>query len=61
MTPEGQIILDRVRQIRSNNNINWMEILRIALEAAPEQTKRALQQVIVNDEAVCREMRDLIR
>ena len=32
-------IIDEVQKIRSNNNINWMDILRLSFTHAPEEAK----------------------
>lgn len=45
-------IIKRIRDIRYKNNIHWMRILEIALEAAPVRTKSVLQAISDNDRAI---------
>jgi len=45
-------IIDRIREVRSHNNIEWMRILEIALKHAPEETKKVLREINNNDRQV---------
>jgi len=38
-----------IEGVRSDNNILWMDILRIALQHAPERTKMLLRRIREND------------
>jgi hypothetical protein len=54
---------DRIRniqEVRSRNNINWMEILKIALEHAPERTKKVLIDILDADIEISDELQLLI-
>lgn len=44
--------LDQVHQIRVKNNDLWMEILQIALDFAPEETKAILARIKKNDRRI---------
>ena len=35
-------IIDKIEQIRSKNNINWMNILRLAFKYAPDEAREIL-------------------
>ena len=48
--------IDRIREVRSQNNIEWMRILEIALKHAPAETKKVLREINHND----REISDLL-
>jgi len=37
--------LDLITKARAKNNINWMEILRVALKHAPDETRALLKQI----------------
>lgn len=52
-------IVDRIEQVRTRNNIEWMTILRIALDAAPEQTKAVLKRIEENDRDIHGLLREL--
>lgn len=49
---EDHDIIDRISAIRTRNNVQWMRVLEIALEHAPEETKRVLKQINTNDLAI---------
>lgn len=45
-------LVDRIEQVRTRNNVEWMTILRIALEMAPERTKAVLNRIEENDHKI---------
>lgn len=45
-------IINRISIIRAVNNELWMQLLEIALEAAPEETKKVLRKINTHDSAV---------
>lgn len=52
-TPETDAV-GQIEEIRKTNNVNWMQILRIALKEAPGQTKGVLKEIskcdaLIND------------
>lgn len=51
MTKRPQII-GNIRRVRSRNNDLWMEILDIAMEAAPERTKDVIKRIRNNDRQI---------
>ena len=38
-------IIDEIEKVRSKNNINWMNILRLALKHAPEDARKILSKI----------------
>lgn len=54
-----QDIIDQIERVRSYNNVNWMEILRIAMKADPVSTKKVLSKVLIADLEVSRLTRSL--
>ncbi len=52
MTPQDQNLIDAIFGIRVRNNVPWKKIIEIAMEHAPEETKRALRDIGDNDQAV---------
>lgn len=52
-------VLDEVEDIRQSNNSLWMNVLRIALEAAPIKTKQLIKEISDNDEQVTKKLRSL--
>ncbi len=50
-------LLDQIERIRAHNNVNWMQILRIAMKSDPRATKEVLGKILVMDLEVSRLMR----
>lgn len=51
--------IDQIADIRHRNNALWMQLLKIALEHAPTETKGVLCQINENDTAISLLMRKL--
>jgi len=51
--------LKQIEETRSKNNIEWMKILRIAMEYAPEETQEVLRQIRKHDERVVALVKEL--
>lgn len=41
-------IIDEIQKIRTKNNVNWMDILRLAFRSNPEEAKKLVRKI--NDE-----------
>lgn len=61
MERRDQEIVDRISIIRMRNNVQWMRILEIALEHAPEETKHVLKEINDNDRAISELLQDLTK
>lgn len=44
--------LDSIESIRSKNNKNWMDLLRVALEHEPKRTKQIIKRIFKSDKAI---------
>lgn len=54
-------LINRIELVRTHNNKNWMDILRLALEYAPKQKVNViLDNIIRHDEEVMRIMKRMI-
>ena len=42
-------IIDKIEKVRTKNNINWMDIMRIAFKYSPEEAKKVLKKINSND------------
>ena len=38
-------IIDEVEKVRTKNNVNWMDILRLAFKYAPEDARKLMGKV----------------
>ena len=52
-------IIDEIEKVRSKNNINWMNILRLAIKHAPEKTKEILSKINEDDSKISNLLKEL--
>ena len=45
-------LIDQIQQIRKKNNVNWMDILRIAFESSPDKTKKVFKNIFADDKSI---------
>jgi len=54
-------VLRQIEAARSKNNLNWMEVLRIALDAAPEKTLKCIRRIHQKDTQISRYLGRLLK
>ena len=45
-------IINKIEKVRSKNNINWMDVLRVALRHAPDETIRLMKNINQKDKKI---------
>ena len=45
-------IIDEIEKVRSSNNMNWMDILRLAFTNAPEEAKELMKKIDHEDNRI---------
>ena len=45
-------IINKIEKIRSKNNVNWMDILRLAFRHAPKEARQLLKRVNSEDKKI---------
>ena len=45
-------VIDKIEIIRSKNNSNWMDILRLAFKHAPEKSAQIMSQINNKDKKI---------
>ena len=45
-------IIDEIEKVRSGNNMNWMDILRLAFTYAPEEAKELMKKIDHTDNRI---------
>lgn len=45
-------IIDEIEKVRTRNNVNWMDILRLAIKHAPDEAIDLLKKVNSEDERI---------
>ena len=55
----GLEIIDEIEKIRSKNNINWMNVLRLAFKHSPEEARKLVSKINVDDKKISRLLKRL--
>lgn len=45
-------LIDEIEKIRSQNNINWMDLLRLAFKSSPEEAKKLVRKINADDRKI---------
>jgi|TARA_B100001971_G_C18228178_1_gene562030 hypothetical protein len=45
-------IINEIQKIRSKNNVNWMNILRLAFKSAPKKASRIMKKINTQDKKI---------
>jgi len=45
-------ILDELEKVRAKNNINWMNILRLAFKNSPEEARKIMSEINKKDNEI---------
>jgi len=54
-----QLTIDKVERIRSKNNINWMNILRLAFKHSPKEAAKIMNKINKDDGKISKLLKDL--
>lgn len=52
-------IIDRIQKVRAQNNINWMDLLRIAFRTDPASAKKCMRRINAQDRKIAQLLRQL--
>ena len=45
-------IIDEIEKVRTKNNVNWMDILRLAFKSSPEEAKELVKRINTEDNRI---------
>ena len=45
-------VIDEVEKVRTRNNVNWMDVLRIAFIHAPDEAKKLMKKINEEDNRI---------
>lgn len=45
-------VISKIEKVRSKNNVNWMDICRLALKSSPEKAIRLMKQINKFDDRI---------
>ena len=54
-------IIDRIESIRCKNNINWMNILRLAYKKSPVEAAKIMSKIYTDDSKISNLVKKLIK
>lgn len=54
-------IINKIQLLRKKNNINWMDILRLAMKHAPNETKKILKNINNYDKKISNEVSSITK
>ena len=52
-------IIDEIEKVRTSNNVNWMDVLRLAFTHAPEDAKKLMKKIDHEDRRISVLIREL--
>ena len=54
-------IISQIEKVRSKNNKNWMDLYRLSLSIAPEESIKIIKKIIARDRSVTKLAEKLIK
>ena len=54
-------IVNKIQKIRSKNNVNWMDILRLAFKHDPKNAAKIMSNVYTDDQRVSSIVKKLVK
>ena len=45
-------LIDEIEKIRTSNNVNWMDLLRLAFRSSPDETKKLIRKINTDDNRI---------
>ena len=45
-------IINQIQKVRTKNNVNWMNILKVAIKFAPIEAKKIIKDININDKKI---------
>ena len=52
-------IIDKIELIRSKNNINWMNLLRLAFKYSPKAANKIIKKINADDKKISKQLQKL--
>jgi hypothetical protein len=52
-------IIDKIEKIRSKNNVNWMNVLRLAFKLDPSSAKKIMKKINYDDKKISKLLSNL--
>lgn len=49
---ERSKIIDQISEVRKNNNVCWMDLLKLAFQSNPDEAKKIFKKITENDKQI---------
>ena len=60
MKKNNNKIINQIQKIRSKNNVNWMNILRLSFELDPKRSVKIMKKINYDDKRISKLLNKLI-
>jgi hypothetical protein len=54
-------IIDQIQKIRSKNNVNWMNILKLAFKLDPKEASKIMKKINYDDKQISKLLKKLAK
>ena len=58
---QGLKFIDQIEAIRSKNNKNWMNILKIAFKYNPKESAKIMSKIYIDDQKIAKLAKKLLK
>ncbi len=45
-------IISEIEKVRTKNNVNWMDVLRLAFKTSPDEAKKLMKKINYEDDRI---------
>ena len=45
-------VIDKIEKVRSKNNVNWMDVLRLSFKHAPKESRKLIKKINLQDKRI---------
>ena len=52
-------IINKIQKIRSKNNVNWMDLLRLAFKLDPKEASKIMKKINYDDKKISKLLNEL--
>ncbi len=52
-------IINKIEKIRSKNNVNWMDLLRLSFSLSPKRAKKLIRKINLEDKRISNLLKEL--
>tara|TARA_Y100001958_G_C20655708_1_gene181687 strand:- start:107 stop:295 length:189 start_codon:yes stop_codon:yes gene_type:complete len=59
MNKKYTILINKITDARKKNNINWMNLLKVAIKHAPKQSKKILKNINQQDKKISKLLKQI--